>query len=204
VAAPQAGTGCRCSSAARRRYLGRLSGPLLDRVSVKVSLQPVSPEGLPAGRASRESSAVAAQRVAAARERSAARLAGTPWRLNAEIPGSQRRRAFPPASGSLRPLERAMELGQVSARGADQIVGVAWTLADLAARDQPGPDEINLAIELWLGETPQQVRVAAEAARREAGRLANPRPARCGGDPTEFGRPSLDSSRLSGSSNTDS
>ena len=63
-----------------------------------------------------------------------------------------------------------MELGQVSARGADQIVGVAWTLADLAARDQPGPDEINLAIELWLGETPQQVRVAAEAARREAGR----------------------------------
>ena len=44
-----------------------------------------------------------------------------------------------------------MELGRVSARGADKIVRVAWSLADLAAKDQPGPDEINLAIGLWLG-----------------------------------------------------
>ena len=148
------GTGCRCSPAARRRYLGRLSGPLLDRVSVKVSLQPASRGGLLTGRASGESSAVAAQRVAAARERSAARLAGTPWRLNAEIPGSALRQAFPPAAGSLKPLERAMELGQISARGADQIVRVAWSLSDLAAESQPGSGEINLAIELWLGATP--------------------------------------------------
>ena len=145
------GTGCRCSLAARRRYLGRLSGPLLDRVSVKVSLQPAGREDLLIGRASGESSAVAARRVAAARERSAARLAGTPWRLNAEIPGSALRQAFPPAAGSLKALERAMELGRVSARGADQVVRVAWSLADLASRNQPGPDEIQLAMELWLG-----------------------------------------------------
>jgi magnesium chelatase family protein len=61
------------------------------------------------------------------------------------------RQAFSPAAGSLKALERAMELGQVSARGADQIVRVAWSLADLAANNQPGPDEIHLAIELWLG-----------------------------------------------------
>jgi magnesium chelatase family protein len=152
-AAAREGTGCRCSPAARRRYLGRLSGPLLDRVGVKVSLQPASREGLLTGRASGERSAVAAERVAEARERSAARLAGTPWRLNAEIPGSALRQAFPPAAGSLRPLERAMDLGRVSARGADQIVCVAWSLADLAAKDQPGPDEVRLAIELWLGPT---------------------------------------------------
>jgi magnesium chelatase family protein len=132
-------------------------------VSVKVSLQPASREGLLVGGASGEPSAVAAQRVAAARERSAARLAGTPWRLNVEIPGPALRRAFPPAAGSLRPLERAMELGRVSARGADQIVGVAWSLADLAAKDQPGPDEVHLAIELWSGATPQQARGAAAA-----------------------------------------
>ena len=173
VAAAREGTGCRCSPAARRRYLGRLSGPLLDRVSVKVSLQPVSRGGLVIGRASRESSAVAAQRVAAARERSAARLAGTPWRLNAEIPGSQLRQAFAPAAGSIKPLERAMELGQVSARGADQIVRVAWTLADLAAKGQPGPDEVNLAIELWLGETPPRVRAVADAAWVGGGGQAN-------------------------------
>jgi len=151
--AAREGTGCRCSPAERRRYLGRLSGPVLDRVTVKVFLQPASREGLLAGRASGEPSVVAAGRVAAARERSAARLAGTPWRLNGEIPGPRLRRAFPPAAGSLRPLERAMELGRVSARGAEQIVGVAWSLADLAAKDQPGPDEIHVAIELWLGPT---------------------------------------------------
>ena len=176
IAAAREAAGCRCSPAARRRYLGRLSGPLLDRVSVKVSLQPASREGLLTGRASGEPSAVAAQRVAAARERSAARLAGTPWRLNAEIPGPQLRRAFPPAAGSLRPLERAMELGRVSARGADQIVGVAWSLADLAAKDQPGPEEIHLAIELWSGATPHQGGAAA-AAWQEAGGQANRSPA---------------------------
>ena len=46
-----------------------------------------------------------------------------------------------------------MELGQVSARGADKIVRVAWSLADLAGEDQPGADQVNLAIGLWLGVT---------------------------------------------------
>jgi magnesium chelatase family protein len=94
---------------------------------------------------------VVAERVAAARERSAARLAGTPWRLNAEVPGSQLRRTFHPKAGSMKPLERVMELGQVSARGADKIIRVAWSLADLAGRDRPGVDEVGLAIGLWLG-----------------------------------------------------
>ena len=150
-AATPGGSGCRCSPAARRRYLGRLSGPLMDRVDVKVALAPVSRSDMLYDRKFAEPSAVVAERVAAARERSATRLAGTPWRLNAEIPGAQLRRTFPPAPGSLKSLERAMELGQVSARGTDKIVRVAWSLADLAGKGQPGTDEVNLAIGLWLG-----------------------------------------------------
>ena len=150
-AATPGGSGCRCSPAARRRYLGRLSGPLMDRVDVKVALAPVSRRDMLYDRKFAEPSAVVAERVAAARKRCAARLAGTPWRLNAEIPGAQLRRAFPPAAGSLKSLERAMELGQVSARGTDKIVRVAWSLADLAGRDRPGTDEVNLAMGLWLG-----------------------------------------------------
>jgi hypothetical protein len=69
-----------------------------------------------------------------------------------------------------------MELGRVSARSADQIVGVAWSLADLAAKDRPGSDEIHLAIELWSGVTPQQARDAA-AAWEEAGGRADRSPA---------------------------
>jgi magnesium chelatase family protein len=98
-----------------------------------------------------EPSAVVAQRVSAARERCASRLAGTPWRVNAEIPGTVLRRSFPPKPAALTSLGRAMELGQVSARGADKIVRVAWSLADLGGKDQPGPDQVNLAISLWLG-----------------------------------------------------
>jgi magnesium chelatase family protein len=123
----------------------------MDRVDVKVVLQPVSRRDMLYDRRFAESSAVVAERVAAARERSAARLAGTPWRLNAEIPGAQLRRAFVPKPGSMKPLERVMELGQVSARGADKIIRVAWSLADLAGAGRPGVDEVSLAIGLWLG-----------------------------------------------------
>ena len=143
--------GCSCSPATRRRYLARISGPLLDRVDVKVRLQPVSRRDMLYDRKFAEPSAVVAERVTAARERCAARLAGTPWRVNAEVPGTALRRAFPPKPAALTCLDRAMELGQVSARGADKIVRVAWSLADLGGKDQPGPDQVNLAIGLWLG-----------------------------------------------------
>jgi magnesium chelatase family protein len=149
--ASSGGAGCGCSPAARRRYLGRLSGPLLDRVDVKVTLQPVNRQEMLYDRAYAETSAVVAQRVADARERMAHRLAGAPWRLNAEIPGAELRRSYALAPGALRPLERAMELGQVSARGADKIVRVAWSLADLAGRPRPGSEEVKTAIGLWLG-----------------------------------------------------
>jgi magnesium chelatase family protein len=149
--ASSGGAGCDCSPATRRRYLGRLSGPLLDRVDVKVALQPVNRREMLYDRTFTEPSAVVAARVAAARERMARRLAGTPWRLNAEIPGAELRREFSPQPGALRPLDRAMELGQVSARGADKIVRVAWSVADLAGKARPRADEVSTAISLWLG-----------------------------------------------------
>ena len=73
--------------------------------------------------------------------------------MNAEVPGTVLRRSFAPAAGALTFLDRAMELGQVSARGTDKIIRVAWSLADLAAKDRPGSDQVNLAIGLWLGVT---------------------------------------------------
>jgi magnesium chelatase family protein len=152
-AATPGGAACECSPAARRRYLGRLSGPLLDRVDVKITLEPVNRREMLYDRKYAEPSAVVARRVAAARDRAARRLAGTPWRLNAEIPGAELRRAFPPEQGALKSLDRAMELGQVSARGADKIVRVAWSVADLAGKPCPGAGEIDVAIALWLGVT---------------------------------------------------
>ena len=142
---------CECTSAVRRRYLARLSGPLLDRVDVKVEFLPVSRRELLSDAAFAEPSATVAARVAAARERAADRLRDTPWRLNAEIPGSEMSRRFPPAPGAIRPLERAMDLGQISARGVHRVLRVAWTLADLAGLPRPTADQTGYALGLWLG-----------------------------------------------------
>jgi magnesium chelatase family protein len=98
-----------------------------------------------------EPSAVVAGRVRDARSRAARRLAGTKWRLNAEVPGSVLRRSFRPAAGALAPLERAMDRGQISARGADRIIRMSWTLADLAGEPRPRLAQVGTALSLWLG-----------------------------------------------------
>jgi magnesium chelatase family protein len=149
AAAPR--SACSCSPAARRRYLGRLSGPLLDRVDVKVELLPVGRVELLSDRKFTETSAVVAARVEQARDRAGHRLRGTPWRVNAEIPGSELRRSYPPCQGAMTPLERAMELGEISARGVHKVVRVSWTLADLAGKERPTIDECGHALGLWLG-----------------------------------------------------
>jgi len=154
ASASTSGAACSCSPLARRRYLARLSGPLLDRVDAKIEFLPVRRSELLSDRAFTEPSAVVAERVRAARQRAAARLAGTPWRLNAEIPGSELRRRFAPAARGLAPLERAMDLGRISARGADRVIRLSWTLADLAGQQRPGQAEVGYALGLWLGAPP--------------------------------------------------
>jgi magnesium chelatase family protein len=138
----------------KRRYLSRLSGPLLDRVDAKIEFLPVSRRELLSDRAFTEASAVVAERVRLARSRAGARLADTPWRLNAQVPGSELRRRFAPAASALAPLERAMDLGRISARGADRVIRLSWTLADLAGAGRPGVGEVAYALGLWSG-TPQ-------------------------------------------------
>jgi len=143
--------GCSCSPAARRRYQGRISGPLLDRMDLKIELEPVGRRELLSDRTFAESSRTVALRVIEARERAAHRLLGTPWILNAEIPGSELRRTWPPTPGSLAAVERSLERGLISARGVVKIVRVAWTLADLAGRPRPTRDDCDAALGLWLG-----------------------------------------------------
>ena len=145
------GEGCECSPATRRRYLARLSGPLLDRVDVKVRVERVSRTQMLHDTGSAESSAAVALRVARARDRAASRLAGTPWRVNADIPGAELRKSFTVPPNALAELDHAMEIGLVSARGADKIIRIAWTIADLEARPRPTRDTVNEALGLWTG-----------------------------------------------------
>ncbi|MBA3619414.1 MAG: YifB family Mg chelatase-like AAA ATPase [Acidothermales bacterium] len=146
-----AGDACNCTPHARIRYLGRLSGPLLDRVDLRMAMRQVSRADMISDRLHVEPTHVVAARVAAARERAVGRLAGTPWRTNAEVASRELRRGWAPRSGALRSVERLLEVGALTARGVDRVVRVAWTLADLAGRDRPGIDEVDTAVALRQG-----------------------------------------------------
>ncbi|GHH67452.1 hypothetical protein GCM10017673_14460 [Streptosporangium violaceochromogenes] len=143
---------CRCTPTARRRYLARLSGPLLDRVDVKVTLYRSTRRELLADRRFIEPSRVVAERVLAARRRAAARFAGKPWRCNAEIPARVLHTDYRPEPAAMSPLLRCLDSGELSARGLDRVLRVSWSLTDLKGEKAPGVTETNAALGLWLGE----------------------------------------------------
>ncbi|HVA60304.1 MAG TPA: YifB family Mg chelatase-like AAA ATPase [Mycobacteriales bacterium] len=139
------GSVCTCSPSARRRYLTKLSGPLLDRVDLRCQVQPVSRAALLADRELTEPSSLVRERVAEAGCRARRRLAGTPWRANAEVPGRELRTRWPLPGGAWAPLQADLAAGRLSARGLDRVLRVAWTLADLAGIASPGWREIGEA-----------------------------------------------------------
>jgi len=140
---------CTCTPFARRRYLGRLSGPLLDRVDIQLDVPRVTAAQLRvAADAPVTTTAAARERVMAARARAAHRLADHPWRLNAHAPGAWLRREGAPAPGSTAALDRALERGALTMRGYDRVLRIAWTLADLDGVDRPGLDQIGRALYL--------------------------------------------------------
>jgi magnesium chelatase family protein len=160
-ARPEGDHACDCSQLVRRRYLGRLSGPLLDRIDLQVVLMPVTSAALLADRAA-EPSELVATRVANARAAAAARwstvdpadagAADVRVSCNAEITGRilRHRRWRLPRSGT-RPLAQALDRGHLSARGYDRVIKVAWTIADLDGRDRPGLPDLVEALELRKG-----------------------------------------------------
>ncbi|MEV5278826.1 YifB family Mg chelatase-like AAA ATPase [Streptomyces sp. NPDC051994] len=145
------GAGCECPASMIRRYQARLSGPLLDRVDLRVEVEPVRREDLLGGGGRGEPSSAVAERVLAARERTAARLDGTPWTSNSEVPGHELRTRWLTAPGALTGAERDMERGLLTARGLDRVLRVAWTVADLAGDDRPDAGHVALALELRTG-----------------------------------------------------
>jgi magnesium chelatase family protein len=154
------GSGCTCSSPVRLRYLGRMSGPLRDRVDIVVELESVSRAVLDSG-ARGEPSAAVRGRVLAARDRARHRLAGTTWVTNAEVPGPAVRRRWPLRREAMRPLYAQLDHGGLSTRGLDRILKLAWTLADLAELPLPGVEQVLEAHALRTGYTVATLRVPA-------------------------------------------
>jgi magnesium chelatase family protein len=93
-----------------------------------------------------ESTARVRERVAAARRAAAERWRPYGVRTNAEVSGALLRRKFRLDAKTMTPLRTALDRGQLSIRGVDRSLRVAWTLADLAGRTSPGFEEVTTAL----------------------------------------------------------
>jgi len=143
-------TACTCSPLERRRYQSRLSGPLLDRIDLRVDLPPVTRAAWLDGMGAPEPTPTVARRVLAARGVAAERLAGTGLTVNSQVPGRLLRERWAVPRPSLRLAERALEQGALSVRGLDRVLRVAWTVADLAGHSVPTADDIAEALGMRL------------------------------------------------------
>ena len=142
---------CCCPPETRRRYLNRLSGPLLDRVDMHVEVPRITRAEMLAEDGRGEPSDAIAARVRQAREAAAARLAGTPWRTNGDVPPVELRRRWPLDRRATAPAAEAMDRGALTARGYGRVLRLAWTLADLAGEDRPGAQHVGHALGFRVG-----------------------------------------------------
>jgi magnesium chelatase family protein len=144
-----AGEACTCRSVDRRRYRAKLSGPLMDRVDIRVGLGPPARSSWSADAGGRDSASVR-DRVTLARQRAARRCAdlGLTPALNGAQPSSLLRGPLAPDPSAAEVLGAAIAAGRLSARGADRAIRVAWSLADLSGADRPSLEHIGHALTL--------------------------------------------------------
>ncbi|MDX5445866.1 MAG: YifB family Mg chelatase-like AAA ATPase [Zoogloeaceae bacterium] len=133
---------CRCTPEQVARYLGKLSGPLLDRMDVVVEVPSLDPAEL-ADQAPGEASATVADRVAAARARQHARQGCA----NAELPPPGIDAHCTPDTAGRELLARAVERLGLSARGYHRALRVARSIADLAGSPEVRASHVAEAVQ---------------------------------------------------------
>jgi magnesium chelatase family protein len=141
---------CRCAPPQRERYAARISGPLLDRIDIRVEVPWLPPDVLGDERP-QESSAVIRGRVVQARQRQAARLPETGAGVNARLSGKMLRRFARPDDAGRALLHSAVERLALSGRAHDRILRVARSVADLAGRAHVVADDVAEALQYRLG-----------------------------------------------------
>jgi magnesium chelatase family protein len=146
---------CTCTPLDVKKYLGRISGPLLDRIDIHVEVPPVQYRDL-ASTSQEESSATIRARGNAARAIQQARYAADALFCNAQMLPKHLRAYCRLDAGCRQLLETAMGRLGLSARGYDRVIKVARTIADLASAEAIGAEHIAEAIqyrsldrELW-------------------------------------------------------
>ena len=143
---------CVCSEVRRRSYREKISGPVTDRIDITRHIAPLKPYELHDPLASPEPTSVVRARVEAARTRQAERYAGTPWRVNADVPGPELAARWPLTDEGQRLLDDELCAGRITRRGAARAHRLAWTIADLRRVDAPDRECVEVAVRLRSGD----------------------------------------------------
>jgi len=132
---------CRCDDSSVARYLSRLSGPLLDRIDLRIPLARLSSEEL-ASKGVSESSCRIRERVEAARERQRQRAGQRGDVLNATASPTMLRSESSIKPDALQLLQRIGESSRISARAFDRLLRVARTIGDIAGHERILTDDV--------------------------------------------------------------
>ena len=137
---------CVCPPGAVRKYLGKISGPLLDRIDIQIEVAPVEFDEM-ASNVPAESSASIRERVVKARMLQLQRFKGEKGvHCNAQMTSRLIRKYAQPDADGMALLKDAMTRLNMSARAYDRILKVARTIADLAGEEDVKPRHLQEAI----------------------------------------------------------
>lgn len=137
---------CTCTNGIAQRYLNRVSGPLLDRLDIHISVPPVDFENL-SGTEKAESSAEIKKRVEKAREIQHERFKGTKITCNAKMDSAATKKYCYMSPNALMILKTAFDRLSLSARAYDKVLRIARTIADLDGEDEIDVKHITEAIQ---------------------------------------------------------
>lgn len=138
------GRNCTCTAQQVRRYLGKLSGPMMDRIDLRVQVEPVGRIDMARNELG-ESSQVIRARVIRAREIAADRFSSMGWILNSQIPARALRTVFQPEKAAMNFLHDELDKEAITARGLHKIIRTAWSFADLHENKTPTMDDVLAA-----------------------------------------------------------
>ena len=161
---------CRCTDSDKRAYVARLSGPLLDRIDIRIGVPSLSYKDISDSRPS-ESSASVLERVVRARCLQAERRArlGLPEGSNATLPGGSLDVvcALDPAAKLL--VEKVVKGQGLSARGYTRVLKVARTVADLGGRAVVRDDDVAEAVHYSRDIREEEAAAVVQKGRQVAG-----------------------------------
>ncbi len=140
---------CTCTDNDIKRYMSKISGPILDRIDVAVQAPRVDIKQL-ALRTKSESSSSIKTRVAMARQRQLERYKGTKYRFNSELGAKDIKKYCPLGKDEQDMLEQLFEIMDLSARAYNKIIKVARTIADLECCDRISTDHLSQAAGLRM------------------------------------------------------